>query len=267
MTAEAGRVGTPLVQVEQRGAVAVLTLNDPEVRNALSAEMREGLRLAIAGLQEELSCRAVVITGAGASFCAGGDVRVMGRGADPQGLRKRMEAAHDLVRRMVNGRLPIVAAIRGHAFGAGLSLAAACDYVLVASDARFGAAFGRIGLMPDMGLLWTLPRRVAPRHARQILLLSQVFDAPHALDIGLADEIVEADGLLDTALERAENLAQCAPLALGRTRNAIAVALDSSLDDLLETEIQGQTMLIATDDHAEGIAAFREKRPPVFKGA
>jgi enoyl-CoA hydratase/carnithine racemase len=253
-----------LVLVERDGPVVIVTLNDPAVRNALSAALRNRLREVLTDLDRDTSCRAIVLTGAEGTFCSGGDVRVMGKGADPAGLRSRMKSAHEVVRLLVNGSTPVVAAIEGFAFGAGLSLAAASDVVVADTSARFGSAFGKVGLMPDMGLVWTLPRKIGLNRARQIMLLSESLQAQQAHEIDLVDELVEPGQVRQAALARAHAFARCAPLSLGMTRQALAI--NGTLDELLEFELEHQAKLIVSDDHAEGTAAFREKRPPQFSG-
>lgn len=253
-----------LVRAAWSGSVAVVTLNDPPVRNALSAALRNRLYEVLKDLQGQNECRAIVLTGAEGTFCSGGDVRVMGKGADPAGLRDRMKSAHEVVRLLVNGRKPVVAAIEGFAFGAGLSLAAASDVVVADTGARFGSAFGKVGLIPDMGLLWTLPRKVGLNAARQIMLLSKTLRAEEAHAIGLVDELVEPGHVHAAAMAQAEAFARCAPLAVGMARRALAI--NGTLEELLEYELNGQAELIVSDDHEEGTAAFREKRAPQFSG-
>ena len=145
-----------LVEIERRGTVAVATLNDPARRNALSPEMRAALLEALDPLASDREVRSFVLTGAGGTFCAGGDLRSM-RSGDPIYARHRMMVTHRLVRLLAAGPKPVIAAVEGHAFGAGLSLAALSDICVAGRGASFGAVFGRVGLMADLGLLWSLP--------------------------------------------------------------------------------------------------------------
>jgi enoyl-CoA hydratase/carnithine racemase len=173
-----------------------------------------------------------------------------------------MLRSHALVRLMVMGQLPIVAAVEGFCVGAGLSLACACDTIVAAEDARFGAGFGRIGLMADLGLPHTLPARIGQGRARQILLYHHQLTAPEAERIGLIDHVVPKGHALATALERARFLAEQAPAPMALTKQILGEGLDRALED----ERTFQSALFLTEDFNEGRAAFLEKRAPRFKG-
>jgi enoyl-CoA hydratase/carnithine racemase len=207
------------------------------------------------------SVRAVVLTGSGGHFCSGGDISGMDV-KDALAGRERMRRSHALVRLMVTGQLPIVAAVEGFCVGAGLSLACACDTVVAAEDARFGAGFGRIGLMADLGLPHTLPARIGQGRARQILLYHNQLTAPEAERIGLIDHVVPKGHALATALERARFLAEQAPAPMALTKQILGEGLDRALED----ERTFQSALFLTEDFNEGRAAFLEKRAPRFKG-
>ncbi|MGB3556311.1 MAG: enoyl-CoA hydratase/isomerase family protein, partial [Jannaschia sp.] len=175
-----------LVDLVRRGTVAILTLNDPDRRNAMSPEMRAELLATLDPLCADGTCRSLVLTGAGGTFCAGGDLKSM-RSGDPIYARHRMMVTHRLVRLLAAGPKPVVAAVEGHAFGAGLSLAALADICVVGRDASFGAVFGRVGLMADLGLLWSLPQRIGAARARRLMLTAGVMKAAEAAELGLAD--------------------------------------------------------------------------------
>ncbi len=243
------------------GLTAVLTLNYPERRNALAIPMRRALVEALERIEADPALRAIVITGAGGTFCAGGDISGMDV-ADLAAGRERFRLTHQLVRLLVKGSKPIVAAVEGWCVGAGLSLAMCCDTVIAARDARFAAGFGKIGLIADLGLLHTLPARVGQGRARQIFLYNDPVDANRAERIGLVDELVEAGDALDAAITRAKHFAAAAPLPVALTRQWLAAGLDAALD--WEREVQAGLFLTA--DHAEGKAAFLQKRPPRFSG-
>ena len=251
------------VLLSREGAVAVLTLNLPDKRNVLAAELTDALAHQVQELQLDSSCRAVVITG-GKHFCAGGSLD----GLSTNGLQMRadMRRGHRVVRAIVSGRLPVVAAVEGAAFGAGLSLAAACDHVVADPSARFGAVYGKIGIMPDWGALWTLPQRLGLPRARKLVLFSEVLEAREAVAIGLADELSEAGEALQLALRRAQTLAEAAPGAVSATKAVLGRA-PLALDALLDWEADTQALLIASDDFAEGRNAFFAKRSPRFSGS
>ena len=200
-----------MLRQDRDGRTAVLTLDYPERRNALAVPMRRALVDALERIEADPDLRAVVVTGAGGTFCAGGDISGMDV-ADLASGRERFRLTHKLVRLLVKGSKPIVAAVEGFCVGAGLSLAMCCDTVIAAQDARFAAGFGKIGLIADLGLLHTLPARIGQGRARQMLLYGETMDASRAEAIGLVDELAPAGASLETALARASRFADAAPL-------------------------------------------------------
>lgn len=256
-------VSSPVL-AEQRGAVRLVTLNAPERRNALFHEMREALHDALADAMAAPEVRAIVLTGAGGAFCAGGDVKAMTPGAGIEG-RDRVERLQRIARLVIGGPKVVIAAVEGPAAGAGLGLAAACDIVVAAESAVFVSAFGRIGLMPDLGALWTLPWRMGLGPTRRLAFLGETLGAAEAALLGLADLTCPAGEALKVALERAEAVAAGPTRAFGLAK-AMLARHPSALDTFLRDEADGQGLLFTTEDFAEGRSAFLEKRPPAFKG-
>ena len=246
---------------ERDGPVLVLTLDNTARKNALSPPLRAEMEAVLDKAEGDSGIRAIVVTGAGGTFCSGGDLSAMQVGGPLQG-RERLRPAHRMIRFLVAGSKPVVAAVEGWAAGAGLSLACACDTVVAAEDARFMAAFGKVGLMADLGLPHTLPHRVGLAKARQILLYGEPIDAAEAARIGLVDHVVPKGKTLEKALERAHLLAKGAPAAMALTKQLLANGLDAAL----EQEKHFQALLFLSADHAEGKAAFFEKRPAAFTG-
>jgi 2-(1,2-epoxy-1,2-dihydrophenyl)acetyl-CoA isomerase len=260
MSDGAGAGAMRLVE-ERDGAVLVLTMDYPARRNALAMPLRTAMLEALERAVADRAVRAVVLTGSGGHFCSGGDISGMDV-SDALAGRERMRRSHALVRLMAMGQLPIVAAVEGYCVGAGLSLACACDTVVAAEDARFGAGFGRIGLMADLGLPHTLPARIGQGRARQILLYHTQLSAPEAERIGLIDHVVPKGHALASALEKARFLAEQAPAPIALTKQILGEGLDRALED----ERHFQSTLFLTGDFSEGRAAFLEKRAPTFKG-
>ncbi|MBT2214200.1 enoyl-CoA hydratase/isomerase family protein [Actinomadura sp. NEAU-AAG7] len=253
-----------MITATDHGPTRVLTIDRPEVRNAIDVPTRELLRDETRRAMDDPAVRAVVLTGAGGTFSAGGDVRSM-EGARPEAVRARLAPLHEAVRLIATGGTPVVAAVEGVAAGLGVSLAAVCDHVVAAEDARFVASFGRVGLVADGGLLWTLPRRVGSGRAADMLLFGRAVPASRAHEIGLADSLAPSGGALEAALERAAEAAALAPLAVAAAKRMLTLA-DRSLDALLEAECEEQAALFGTADFAEGRAAFTERRTPRFEG-
>lgn len=250
------------------GEVIILTLNAPQVRNAISVQMREQLRAHLNDASSSPECRAIVLTGAEGHFCSGGQIQ-QGNGAetnpDPQRTRRNILILHDIVRILSAGPKPTVAAVEGYAYGAGLSLAAACDYLVASDAARFCASFGKVGLMADAGLIWSLPQRVGPARARDIMLTGRVVEAAEAGAVGLANQVVPAGTALDVAMGVAGGFTHMAPLAITSMKTILARG-PNSLEEVLSAEADAQPMLTLSQDYAEGRAAFKEKRSPVFRG-
>lgn len=210
--------------------------------------------------------RAIVVTGAGLNFSAGADLRELeSSDGDPALARRRLTIIHDLLLQIASGPKPVLAAVEGAAFGAGLSLAAACDVLVAGESARFGAAFVKIGLAPDCGLLWSLPQRVGVNRAKNLLLTGRAIDAQEALGMGLADEIVAEGTALETAVMRAGAFTHGAPLSIAAIRRGFA-EMPAPLVDVLARELDRQPLLLMTDDHRAARSAFFERRKPVFKG-
>jgi 2-(1,2-epoxy-1,2-dihydrophenyl)acetyl-CoA isomerase len=248
------------------GAVATITLDRPDALNALTIPVKVALLEAFRSIGEDRSIRAVILTGAGRAFCAGQDLAEReDPDAPPLDVELR-ERYNPIVRAIRTLDQPVIAAVNGVAAGAGASLAFACDLRIAAADARFVLAFGRIGLVPDSGATWFLPRLVGAARAAEIALVGDPIDADEALRIGLVNRVVPADSLVAEAQAMAERLAAGAPRANAMTKHSLQRSWSIDLDDALEGEARLQGEAGATADHAEGLAAFREKRPPRFTG-
>ena len=254
------------LRVEIGDAVATVTLDRPDALNALTVSLKEELRAAIEELGADPDIRAVILTGAGRAFCAGQDLRERLQ-PDALPLADEIRARYNpLIRAMRELPKPIVGAINGVAAGAGASLAFACDLRIAAEGASFVLAFGRVGLIPDSGATWLLPRLVGGARAAELALTNEPLSAADAERFGLVARVVPAEELLPTAHELAGRLAAGAPRAIALTKRALDAGWDASFAQQLEREATLQGEAGATADHAEGIAAFLERRPPRFTG-
>ena len=254
------------VRYEVDDAIATITLDRPGALNALTVPMKDELLAAFRAVARDRAVRAVVLTGAGRAFCAGQDLRErLEPGAAPLAVELR-ERYNPIVTAMRALDQPIVGAINGVAAGAGASLAFACDIRLAAEGASFVLAFGRIGLVPDSGATWFLPRLVGPAKAAELALLGGSLSAAEAERFGLVAGVSNGDALAADARALAARLAGLAPRALALTKRALQRSWSVDLDEALEDEALRQGIAGATADHAEGLAAFLEKRPPRFSG-
>jgi 2-(1,2-epoxy-1,2-dihydrophenyl)acetyl-CoA isomerase len=252
-----------VVRDDPRDRVARLTLNRPERRNAINPELRSALRASLAAALEDPSVRAIVITGAGGSFCAGGDLGSAAPDAEPGAARARMAENHRLVRLLWQAQKPLVAAVEGWAVGAGAALALLCDTVVCGRSARFAFSFFRVGLVPDYGLSFTLPRRVGYTRANDLVLYARTLSGADGATIGLVDVAVEDDTVQEAALDRASLLAQQPPTAFALAKRMLT-SLSPTLDSALDAEAASQALCFLGPEHEEGKRAFLDKREPRF---
>ena len=259
------------VQLELReSSVAVITLNRPAALNALTTEMGREFMSAI-GEALERGARAIVLTGAGRAFCAGGDLREMRKVAEKEG---RIEAFFDEPLGLLNEcilllqqvPLPVIAAVNGAASGGGCNLALACDIVIAAESARFNQAFVKVGLSPDCGGTYVLPRLVGLKRAAELMMTGDVVDARSAAEMGMINRAVADGELMNEALSLAIRLAESPTAAIAKTKRLLAESAVNNLSTQLEAERQAQIESGQTKDFLEGVAAFIEKRPPRFTG-
>lgn len=245
------------------GPVRWIAWNRPERRNAVNLDDRLAWLNHFGEAEATNDCRAIVLSGCGGFFCAGGDIRTMP--TDPGSATTRMQAASAVARALAGTSKPVIAAVEGGAFGMGLALATASDLVIAADDAKLGATFGRLGLTADTGISWSLTQRVGKARARQILLYSRIFSAQEAHSEGIVDLVVPAVDVASTAREQARTLAAAAPGTVRATKHLFTSA-DGDLDTLLELETRAQVELLGTEDFIEGRDAYLERRTPQFTG-
>jgi 2-(1,2-epoxy-1,2-dihydrophenyl)acetyl-CoA isomerase len=247
--------------------VATLTFNRPEVRNAFNDVMAEEVQAALKMAERDENVRCVVITGAGQSFCAGQDLAaVRERGGDVSFRDHLQKTYNPIVSKLRSMEKPIIAAINGAAAGAGWGIALACDIRYASETAKFRLAFSGIGLAPDSGTSFFLPRFVGLGCALELAYTNEVIDATGALALGLVNKVFPPDQLISATLELAHKLAQAPTRGLGLTKRAMNYALDASLDQALDYEAYLQEIAGRTVDHHEGVQAFLEKRSPNFIG-
>jgi len=266
---------TDLVRESRDANIVTLHFNDPDRLNAMTRAMGEAFCQRIGDLARDESIRALILTGEGRAFSAGGDLDMLqaqaDRGAaDPgiawRGIRDDMSTFYRLFLSIRDMPCPTLAAINGHAIGAGFCVALGCDFRYVAAKAKLGLNFTRIGVHPGMGATWTLPRLVGPALASELLFTSRTIDGEEAGRIGLANRVLPGDEVLAAATSAAREIAQNAPLAVRAVKRALRRTESASIEDQLQFEASEQARNFESADAQEGIAAVREKRPPDFTG-
>ncbi len=258
--------GAETVRVAVADRVATITLARPEALNALDRPMKAGLLAALRRVDRDPEVRAVILTGEGRAFCAGQDLKEPFGGEHPtleDEVRDRYNPLILAVRRLSK---PVIGAINGVAGGAGCSLAFACDLRIAAEGASFVLAFGRIGLVPDSGASWFLPRLVGSARSAELALVGDPLSAADAERLGIVSRVVAGDALLGEAEALGARLAAGSPRAMALAKRALAFAETATLEQALANEAYLQGIAGRSADHAEGLAAFREKRAPRFTG-
>lgn len=255
------------VLLNRADGVGTLTLNRPEKLNAFAGTMRQELADALVELENDESVRVVVITGAGRGFCAGADVGYMAQlveARDAISMAALVEAGRRVVTTIRESAKPVIGSINGVAVGGGANLALACDLRIASDEARLGQTFNRIGLHPDWGGSYFLPRLVGPAKALELFWLAEILDAQECVRLGLFNMVVPHARLAEETLKLARTLAAKPALALSLAKRAVYESLRRTLPEMLDYELEAQLRCFASGDAAEGIGAFVAKRAPVF---
>jgi 2-(1,2-epoxy-1,2-dihydrophenyl)acetyl-CoA isomerase len=254
--------------IEKQGSTAQLRLNRPAAGNAIDLSMAEALRDAARDCADDPQVKCVTLTGAGRYFCVGGDVGMFATSGDdlPNLLQQLTNALHGALAIFAGMRKPLLIVVNGPAAGAGMSLALAGDVVLASKSANFTAAYTALGLTPDGGLTWWLPRLVGIRLAQDLILTNRRMTAAEALAVGLVTRIIDGDALVQEAEDTAAKLSATAGLAVGASRSLLMQSLSNALEHHLSIEANAIVRAAQTSDGKEGISAFLAKREPLFTG-
>ena len=253
------------IELERRGAVAVMTFNNPEKLNAMTPVMRKQMEHRVIEVRDDPAIRALLITGAGSAFCAGGDIRTFAS-SSPVAMRDRLKQQHRVTLSMYHLEKPVIAAVNGVAFGVGFNIALLGDIILAADTAKFCQSYSNVGIVPDGGGLYLLARIVGAQKAKEMVLLADVVNAQQAKELGIVREVYAAERLMAEAMKLAERLAAGPTRAFGLDKAMLNRGWAMDLESFLELEAVGEAYVMETADHREGVAAFKEKRKPVFKG-
>jgi 2-(1,2-epoxy-1,2-dihydrophenyl)acetyl-CoA isomerase len=256
------------VKVERHGAIVVLRLDDPSAMNALSPAVKAGMEKYVPTLVGDASVRAMVITGTGKAFCAGGDIRAMQavEGRKAPAVRTRMKEAHAWARALLDCDKPVIAAVNGAAVGGGLALALLADLIVASREAYFMSGYSKLGALPDLGLLQTLPWAIGSLRAKEMILLNRRYTADEAVVIGLANRAVAPERLMPEALAMAEEIAAGPGPMLSMSKVMMKRAYEASVEEFFEREAIAQGVAFGSAEFNEGVEAFLSKRKPRFNG-
>jgi len=258
--------GAPVL-IERQGAVTLLRINRPESRNALTGEIRDALGAAVTEFFSDDDARCLVLTGVDNAFCAGGDLKNFRQRQTWQEAYDRIRnLSHGWVSLLLTGAKPVIAAVNGPAVGAGFGLAMLADLVMVSDEAFFQPGFTAVGLVPDYGLGQILPRLMGPMRTKKLIFNNERLSAADATDLGLAIAVYPTEDLLPAALDQARRLAAGPTKALALSKALIDGGRHLTAADYLDLEARSQAEAFASDDHAEGVAAFIQRRKPRFAG-
>lgn len=256
------------IELTKSDGIATLRLNRPESLNSWNLQMREELRDAVRDLVEDDDLRVAIVTGTGRAFSAGEDVRGMGdlTSVGPKGFRRRVRMIHNVFDEIEQMEIPVIAAINGVAAGGGLELCLSCDFRFAGASARMGLPEGNVGLIPGSGGISRLVKLVGPARAKMLVMTGEIVPAEKALAMGVVEEVVPDEELMNYAMTFARKLAAKAPLALGTAKLVINQCVNVDIETGRNFERIGQSVLKLTDDHREGRESFVEKRKPNFTG-
>jgi len=257
------------ILISEDNGIATVTLNRPDKLNAFVGHMRRDLAEALEHAGSDRNTRVVIITGAGRAFCAGGDIAYMAElmeRRDSGEFERILGAGRRVISAIRSMTKPVIAAINGPAAGAGLNLALACDLRIASSDATFSQSFVKVGLHPDWGGTYFLPRLVSPNKACEMFFLGDPIDATEALRLNLVNQVVAPGELEAATLQLAQRLCGAPPIALAAAKQAVYISGESDLDEMLRYETEAQLRCFESEDGHEGVRAFFEKRDPQFTG-
>ncbi|MGG1674379.1 enoyl-CoA hydratase/isomerase family protein [Neobacillus sp. NRS-1170] len=246
--------------------ICLIKLNRPEVRNALSIELMEELVDVFQKIEHDDQIKAVILTGEGSVFCAGGNIKNKNTKRNLNDTRKIVKNSQKLLRTMLNLEKPIIAAVNGAAVGAGFSLALACDLILATSSTFFAQSFALRGAIPDLGSIHFLSQLLGKYRTKELMFLGERITAEKACQFGIVSEVVDDDSLLDSAFELAKKLAKGSSISIGLIKQLVNQNVNHNFEESLELEAFGQAVAFQTEDFKEGVTAFFEKRTPQFKG-
>lgn len=250
---------------EKKEGIVKVTLNRPEAMNALNLEIREELAQAIQAVQNDSEAKVLIITGAGRAFCAGGDVKTM-VGVTPMGMRDRLTKLQRTLMAILNLEQPVISMVNGYAVGAGFNLALAADIIIASENARFAQSFVNVGLIPDFGGMYILPRLVGLARAKELIFTGRMIDAREAERMGLVNKVVPPGELEAATYELASKLASGPSRTIGLAKSILNRVFDMDLPSLLQLEAHTQGLLMQTEDTQEAINAFVNKRTAEFRG-
>jgi 2-(1,2-epoxy-1,2-dihydrophenyl)acetyl-CoA isomerase len=254
------------ILLEVQNGVAVLALNNPENRNPLTEETKDEMLAALGEIEGGDGCRALMITGRGPAFCAGGDIKKIGQVLKVEETQRVMKKSQQLLWRLLRLEKPVVAAVNGDAFGMGCNLVLAADFSIASEKARFSEVFIKLGLLPDFGALYFLPRLVGMWKTKELAYLGGAVSAQEAKQMGLIYKVVPHEELEKEAMALAMRLAQMPTKAIGWIKKVLGRTFEMTLAEILEEEIEAQTFLSSTEDHCEALRALLEKRRAKFQG-
>jgi 2-(1,2-epoxy-1,2-dihydrophenyl)acetyl-CoA isomerase len=258
------------IKVTRDGAITLIEMTQPKSRNALSELLRNAMRDAVADLSRDTDLRAVVLTGSEGVFCAGGDLKAMlarRTSGEPDGAEDRLDRMthlHGWIRQLRDLPVPVITAVDGPAYGAGLGLALAGDMILASDRATFNASFCKVGAVPDGNLFYSLPRMVGLQRAKEMFYTGRIVAASEAREIGIAMEVLSPEALLPRAMEMARMMCDSSPLAFGLTKKITGRAMELDSEALLALEAQAQAICLTSRYHLDTLTRFTEKQPPLF---
>jgi 2-(1,2-epoxy-1,2-dihydrophenyl)acetyl-CoA isomerase len=252
--------------MEKKDGIAKVTINQPKILNCLVKAVFDELYAATVELDADDEVKVVILTGAGRAFCAGGDINRFKEGFSLKSGIDYVDSVHRVEKNWINLKKPTIAMVNGLAMGAGISLALMCDIIIASEEAKMGFAFVNMGIIPDMGAAYFLPRAVGPAKAKELLLTGRVIDSKEALDIGLVNRVVPVDKLEKEVIDLAIQLTKGPSFAISNTKRMINMSLDMDFNNMLSLESILQSSCFQTEDSIEAVNAFLEKRKPSFKG-
>ena len=255
------------ITFEQRDGIGIITMNQPTRRNALSPEMRADFAKLLPSLQFNTGLGAVILKGTEGVFCAGGDLKALAENLGKRDTsldRQRFYHHHEWFQKLLNLEIPVIAAVDGAAYGAGFSIALSADFILCSDRAKMCCVFPRIGLVPDLGAFFTLPRMVGLQRAKEIMFTGRPLDAQEAKELGIAMEVHGTDDLMDATMELAGRLCKANTRAIGATKRIVNQSFNLDAQALIEMEAAAQAVQLSSDYHQNAIKGFLDKQPLAY---